>query len=112
MPELMTTEEVAEYLRCSPSTVRTWIKTEQYPSDCYFRVGGKNGPYRWRKSRLDYYLNNSVQKSEPEPWPDPDPEPEPEVSQQLDLFEEEPVVGPYTEYFEEQAATPSVDEDY
>lgn len=112
MWELMTTEEVAEYLRVSPHTVLSWIKTERYPKDCYFRVGGRNGPYRWRKDRLDHYL---LEGSEPEPKPESAEE---EAPEQLDMFveqaveepctEEEPIVGARTTYYEE---TIDADED-
>lgn len=57
---LMTTREVAEYLRVSTTTIlRSW-KSGDLPG---FRVGGRRGPLRFRREEIDAWLAGRGAKS-------------------------------------------------
>ena len=50
LPEIMTTKEVADYLRIHLSTVFRMVRTGQLPG---FRVGAGRGDYRFRRSNIE-----------------------------------------------------------
>lgn len=59
--EWLTTEEVADYLRVRPSTVRQWIRQGTLPA---LRVGGTRLGYRIRRSDLDRFIAKHYEGSE------------------------------------------------
>lgn len=52
---LMTTEELANYMRVRPDTVRTWASTLRYFP--YYSIGGRKNRYK-ASEVLDYFRKN------------------------------------------------------
>ena len=50
-----TINEVADYLRVSPATVRKWVGKGQIPVGCYIHI---EGTYRFHLERLEKALLN------------------------------------------------------
>ena len=55
--EILTAEEVAEYLRIHPYTVRRLVRAGKLPG---FKVGGQ---WRFRKDEIDSWSKTSVNKT-------------------------------------------------
>lgn len=53
--KLMVLEEVAEYLHCSPGTIRGWRRTKNFPC-----IKKSHRFVRYRKDEIDDWLNNAA----------------------------------------------------
>lgn len=54
---LMTVEEVAEYLRFKPGTIRQWVKTREIP---HVKAGRST---RFRKSDIDRWIEERTKEA-------------------------------------------------
>jgi excisionase family DNA binding protein len=65
--ELMTLQQVAEYLSCHPTTIYRLLKNRQIPA---FKLGFD---WRFRRSNIDQWISDRQMKpkdvDEHEPWP-------------------------------------------
>ncbi|MBF0533190.1 MAG: helix-turn-helix domain-containing protein [Candidatus Omnitrophica bacterium] len=57
MPELMTIEEVADYLRVKRRTVYEWLKTGKIPA---LKAVGQ---WRFKRKKIDEWLDKSEENS-------------------------------------------------
>ena len=53
--KLLTARQVSEILAVNESTVRTWMRRKQFPSECILHIGNT---VRFRASKLEEWLNN------------------------------------------------------
>lgn len=59
--ELLTDEEVSKMMKVKLETVRTWVHRNVIPSQIIFKVPGSKGTRRFIKSRLEDWINGSLQ---------------------------------------------------
>ena len=53
--KLLTARQVSEIFAVNESTVRTWMRRKQFPSDCILHLGNT---VRFRANKLEEWINN------------------------------------------------------
>lgn len=59
---LLTANEVAEMFSVKVGTVKSWVSRGQLPEDVIFKIGSGKGTVRFKKSKLEDWINGSLQK--------------------------------------------------
>lgn len=59
--ELLTLDEMAEFFDVKVNTVKSWMQRKVIPGEVIFKVGKKRGTVRFIKSKLEDWINGSLQ---------------------------------------------------
>ena len=59
--ELLTLDEMAEFFDVKVNTVKSWVQRKVIPREVIFKVGKKRGTVRFIKSKLEDWINGSLQ---------------------------------------------------
>ena len=59
---LLNVDEVAELFSVKVGTVKSWVSRKQIPQDVIFKIGTGKGTIRFKKSKLEDWINGSLQE--------------------------------------------------
>ena len=59
--ELLTIEDMAKFFDVKVNTVKCWVQNKTIPKEAIFKIGKKRGTLRFIKSRVEDWINVSLQ---------------------------------------------------